>query len=62
MKLRQARKILKRHSSDKANYWNGYDTDFIPKLIAQMENQRLLRALRIARKFTEPPKPLKPTK
>lgn len=62
MKLRQARKILKRHGSDKANYWNGYNTDFIPKLIAQMENQRLLRALRIVCKFTEPPKPLKPTK
>lgn len=62
MKLLQARKILKRHRSDKANYWNAYNTDFIPKLIAQLENQRLLRALRIVCKFTEPPKPLKPIK
>lgn len=62
MKLRQAKKILKRHRSDKANYWNAYNTDFIPKWILLLENQRLLRALRIERKFTKPPKPLKPTK
>lgn len=62
MKLRQARKITKRNRSDKANYWNGYNTDIIPNLILHLENQRLLRAVRIVRKFTEPPKPLKPTK
>lgn len=60
MKLRQAKKIIKRHRSDKANYWNGYY--FIPKFIAQIENQRLLRALRIVCKFIEPPKPLIPIK
>lgn len=50
------------YRSDKANYWNGYNTDLILSLIAQLENQRLLRALRIVCKFTEPPKPLKPIK
>ena len=50
------------YRSNKANYWNGYNTDFILSLIAQFENQRLLRALRIVCKFTEPPKPLKQTK
>lgn len=62
MKLRQARKIIKMYRSNKANYWNVYNTDLILSLIAQLENQRLLRALRIVCKFTEPPKPLKPTK
>lgn len=50
------------YRSNKANYWNGYNTDLIPNLILHLENQRLLRAVRIVRKFTEPPKPLKPTK
>ena len=62
MKLRQARKIIKMCRSNKANYWNVYNTDLILSLIAQLENQRLLRALRIVCKFTEPPKPLKQTK
>lgn len=50
------------YRSNKANYWNVYNTDLILSLIAQLENQRLLRALRIVCKFTEPPKPLKPIK
>lgn len=50
------------YRSNKANYWNRYNTDLILSLIAQLENQRLLRALRIVCKFTEPPKPLKPIK
>lgn len=62
MKLRQARKIIKMYRSNKANYWNGYNTDLILSLIAQLKNQRLLRALRIVCKFTEPPKTVKTNK
>lgn len=61
MKYRQAKKIIKMHSSGKANYWNGHDTSIV-NLIAQFENQRLFRALRIVCRFTEPPKPLNPSK
>lgn len=59
MKIRQAKKIIKRHSSGKPNYWNGYDTSVV-NLITQFENQRLFRALCIVCRFIEPPSKLNP--
>lgn len=60
MKLRQARKIVKRLESSTGNYWNRYDVRPSNVLLLILVDERIRRAERIARKFSRaiPPEPL----
>lgn len=51
MKLRQAKKIFKRHYvADKENYWNGYTMNTIVTFTKFWRNHRLLKAERVIEK------------
>ncbi len=60
MKLRQARKIIKRLERRTANYWNRYDVRPSNVLLLTLIDERIRRAERIVRKFSRaiPPEPL----
>lgn len=60
MKLRQARKIIKRSERRTANYWNRYDVRPSNVLLLTLIDERIRRAERIVRKFSRaiPPEPL----